>query len=538
MLGTLVALAVARMMNLESFTWDMPTGIVGEVWDALSFLGDREDDKPSRLERIWVRCHDSKRTLASENDGLSPQSHSASTQGDSDDGRGFLDVSYQHIVHPNFSILSPMKSISVLNIDELAYLEELSVLVESSVECLRELRVGSAKMWHAKDWPSASKKTLQVDTDPIRGYASADGILGIAMRRLYDHRRRTSPITDAISENISPKQLAIGSNLNKNDHHDVDTPNNLEKPKNCTELCQSSTPLDISATLPETLKAVHHDDYPILVASGQGDDLNLIDVPHSQETSVDLLLHQTARVSRPQENGHVEAMSKPNTQQASVQSNDARNINGTQDHDQRKVLRLRVLELEQISLGLDVLKKTIDWTVLTSLTLLGCESDEGLWKALRRIYSPRPDISADCSSRKGPALLEYRLNLKRVQTNNVSPSLIAFLKETLAPNTLECLILQDNHSSASKMSIETIFRGPIRRHRASLRKLMIDGEGSKPKDYRSDCWKKWTFTRESITFATSQMPALKELGMAGDYKDWVSPQWLRPFMEYLADFPS
>ncbi|KAG9826706.1 hypothetical protein KCU77_g14654, partial [Aureobasidium melanogenum] len=44
MLGTLVALAVARMRSLESFTWDMPTGVLSAVWDALSSLADHEGD--------------------------------------------------------------------------------------------------------------------------------------------------------------------------------------------------------------------------------------------------------------------------------------------------------------------------------------------------------------------------------------------------------------------------------------------------------------------------------------------------------------
>ena len=49
MLGTLVALAVARMRSLETFVWDMPTGILRDVWLALSALGDKDDGTPCRL---------------------------------------------------------------------------------------------------------------------------------------------------------------------------------------------------------------------------------------------------------------------------------------------------------------------------------------------------------------------------------------------------------------------------------------------------------------------------------------------------------
>src|SRR5699024_4943969 len=57
MLGTLVALAVARMVNLEAFVWDMPTGVLRDVWIALASLANRPGHD-CRLERVWVRWHD------------------------------------------------------------------------------------------------------------------------------------------------------------------------------------------------------------------------------------------------------------------------------------------------------------------------------------------------------------------------------------------------------------------------------------------------------------------------------------------------
>ena len=56
MLGTLVALALASMPRLEKFTWDMPTGVLRDVWIALSSLGELKD---SRLEMLWMRCPES-----------------------------------------------------------------------------------------------------------------------------------------------------------------------------------------------------------------------------------------------------------------------------------------------------------------------------------------------------------------------------------------------------------------------------------------------------------------------------------------------
>lgn len=43
MLGTLVALALGRMRNLEAFIWDMPTGVLRDVWLALASLASRND---------------------------------------------------------------------------------------------------------------------------------------------------------------------------------------------------------------------------------------------------------------------------------------------------------------------------------------------------------------------------------------------------------------------------------------------------------------------------------------------------------------
>ena len=527
MLGTLVALAVSRMTNLESFIWDMPTGIVRDVWDTLSSLADREDGTTSRLESIWVRCHDSKRTVTSTNPDSShnPQSHSIGTHRSLNKPQGFLAASFQRIEHPNFSILPPLKSIAVLDIDELAYLEELSALVESSVDCLRELRIGSAKIWHAKNWPPAFKEASQNEFDPVQGHASADGMLGILMRRLYSYKHRTRPVTDVVSENIIPlNQTAISSNIINDDPSDPGTRNNLVEPQVCIGACQLQQLSDVAMVLPAVANFIHRSDCPMLAPDDQLDDISFTNALQPQETNVDVSRDKTKDPDNCASKAYQGLVPKINSQQIPNWSGEGSHEKGdTRCFHNRKRLRLQVLELERIALGIDVLKKTIEWKVLTSLTLLNCESDEDLWKVLRRVYTPRPNISAHSFSKTSSPPLEYSLNLKRIRTNNVSASLIAFLKETLAPNTLECMILQDNYTSSPNVTIETILRGPLKRHRSSLKKVMIDSaDRTLRSGRRASHWKKWAFTREVIAFVTSgKMTALRELAMAIDYKDWV-----------------
>ncbi|KAL8634641.1 MAG: hypothetical protein Q9228_007770 [Teloschistes exilis] len=125
--------------------------------------------------------------------------------------------------------------------------------------------------------------------------------------------------------------------------------------------------------------------------------------------------------------------------------------------------------------------------------------------------------SADLSST--PAS-EYRLNLRRIHTDTVSSALIQFLKETLAPNSLEWLFLQDSGavtSESSPVTIDQIFKGPIRRHKSSLKKLMIDSAGPAP----STRWRKWKFDREILSYIVSgKMGTLREVAFSLDYKDW------------------
>lgn len=155
-------------------------------------------------------------------------------------------------------------------------------------------------------------------------------------------------------------------------------------------------------------------------------------------------------------------------------------------------LSLETLEIEKVTLHVITLYKTIDWTMLTSLTLLNCGCTENLWTCLQDNFPPRktlvvatptqstkkrgsqPRLRRMPSSEALSKTLEYPLSLKRIHTNHVSSSLISFLKYALAPDSLEWLFLQDNSADASSITLDTIYRGPLRRHRSSLTKVLID----------------------------------------------------------------
>jgi hypothetical protein len=192
-------------------------------------------------------------------------------------------------------------------------------------------------------------------------------------------------------------------------------------------------------------------------------------------------------------------------------------------------LKLEVLELERVPLSVSVLRRAFDWSILSTLTLLHCSNHEQLWKVLRRQYTPRsayPGSPSASKAYKASYTLrnEYQLNLKRIHTNTVSPSLISFLKETLAPNSLEVLFLQEGRSYSSTVTVDAIYRGPMRRHRSSLKKLMIDSGEKGPDGHTttSSRWRRWMLNREILTFITSgRMNNLRELAVSIDYKDWV-----------------
>lgn len=204
MLGTLAALALARMHNLESFVWDMPSGIIASIWNSLSSLGDRDT---CRLERVWTRWHKSPNTsLYSSAPSGAPWVFMPSqpSGGVGANLTGFLSsigalAKRGSIVQPTYSVLPPIKSLNVLDIDELAYIEEMATCVEKSWEALRELRVGIAEHAQPYEWnrSHASDDYLRTDVSPLAMHKRKGGVLGslLGRRKWADERSLVWPAT-------------------------------------------------------------------------------------------------------------------------------------------------------------------------------------------------------------------------------------------------------------------------------------------------------------------------------------------------------
>lgn len=442
MLGTLVALAVARMVNLEAFIWDMPTGVVREIWLALASLADRPGHN-CRLERIWVRWHD----------------NSESSVRNAPPTATRLLQKYKHVEHPSLSVLPPLKSVTVLDIDEPAYVEELAVLIERSRHRLTELRIGIAVQAYMSKW-----LLCETNSDPAvenaSGWPRPDGVLGILAR---GNARATEE--QILRQDDSATVTSTG---------ELSMP--LETSADTSAERGSNPPASEEAVSPKSVEP---------------------QIPPASKSPPD---SPTKKIPSP-----VPA-SEP-------------------DHE---MLKLEVLELERVPLSVPTLLPAIDWTRLTTLTVMRCEDHEKLWRALRRKYTPPvslPQRSQDRGRRRSSSnALDYSLNLKQLRTDTVSPYLMLFIKDALAPNTLESVYLHEAPHYSSAVQIDAIYRHILRKHRLSLRKLLVDASECMTigTDMATTQWHKWMFNHEVVSFVTSgRMPQLKELGMAMHYRDWV-----------------
>ncbi|KAK3720565.1 hypothetical protein LTR37_003614 [Vermiconidia calcicola] len=564
MLGTLVALAVARMRALETFIWDMPTGILRDVWLALSSLGDRDDGRPCRLEKVWVRWHDNsssdttnsippapppmnlsvapppslQTTIPGSTSTIPPQIHPAA-----------LD----RVEHPSFSVLPPLKSISVLDIDELAYLDEMAVLIGNSLDKLRELRIGIARHAISRDWVTVWEGNQLQQLDPeyptfgslTIGEKRLGGVLGTLTGFVCDMRKPKVSLPDRT------KRRAQVNNL---------SPSKSPAPAPPAALAMTSVRAEPLVEQSSALSGITslRDVLPDIPASERA---NTTAIPSPLQTTWspesafenDPLVAQSSHASSPLRTSGAHPQdsifsSVPQPENlVHAEPIEAEPPPDIQAHD--SVLRLDSLELERVPISVPVLQRAIDWTRLTSLTLLHCQNHEQLWKTLRRAFAPRPKSPTYPHPRRTPSStskkgrlsiggsdieLEYGLKLKKVHTNTVSPALISFLKETLAPNSLETLFLQEARSHNSSVSVDQIFKGPLRRHRSSLRKVLIDSseKGVDGLPTNSSRWRRWMLSRDVLGFICSgKMPALRELGMAIDYRDWHF------FLQHLPSIP-
>ncbi|CAA9965806.1 hypothetical protein PTMSG1_09165 [Pyrenophora teres f. maculata] len=522
MLGTLVALAVARMINLETFVWDMPTGVLRDVWLALSSLAHRSDGEECRLDRLWIRWHDNTidapvpppaPPMILNNQNLPPPPNTTHPSGLGTVQAPIVVVppyapssmsALDRVEHPTFSAIPALKSLSVLDIDELPYLDEMSILIARSQKKLRELRIGVAAHAQQRDWVTVweGEGLQQVDYNATTTAASSlgekrlGGVLGILVGRIHNMRHSEEP----------PSQTSGTTGITE---RSVEA--NPIKPA-------SSLPLPSIASLSlherEADQDVDHFGNPMDEASmTQGVSLFHDNQPaHVDHTTHAASAGKSAPKSHvPPSHGETRTKSQEPTEPL---------LTGK--------LKLEVLELERVPLSVPVLRRAFDWSILSTLTLLHCSNHEQLWKILRRTYTPRTAYPGSPSSSKAykasyTLRSEYQLNLKRIHTNTVSPSLISFLKETLAPNSLEVLFLQEGRSYSSTVTVDAIYRGPMKRHRASLKKLMIDSgeKGSDGHTTTSSRWRRWMLNREILTFITSgRMNSLRELAVSIDYKDW------------------
>ncbi|KAI1749390.1 hypothetical protein F4782DRAFT_308043 [Xylaria castorea] len=467
MLGTLVAVAVSRMVNLETFVWDMPTGVLSDVFMALS---SHEDDQgQAKLEKVWVRWHDSSTTPSSSSASsptttlpplnLNPPpptpphllptmlgaipgtigNHVPAITGDAIP----QPKSYAQscVEYPTFSILPPLKSLTVLDIDDLSYLDEMSVLIERSASQLRELQVGISKRAYnlhdfAQPWDGANLQ--QVDHEAKWPGESRipttrlGGVLGVLVGRIHDIRRK--PKSKSRQKSV-PEQ-------------NTDAPGDEKALGLVNETNKTSQP-----------HTIIDDDFP-------------------------------------------------------TSCSDRKCLEGK--------LKLETLALERVTLSIAVCSRAIDWSNMTSLTILGCQHHEALWKALRRQFQPTPPA---LGSPQGTST-RYHLSLKHISTDLVSPALLSFMKETIAPNTMETVFLQDRQRTAKpSVTLEQVFKSAVKRHRNSLKKLIID---SSEKEATSTGmtgtnrrWKHWAIKDEFLSYITSgRMTSLRELGMVIDFKDW------------------
>ncbi|OTB08778.1 hypothetical protein M426DRAFT_316800 [Hypoxylon sp. CI-4A] len=476
MLGTLVAIAVGKMVNLETFIWDMPTGVLSEVFMALASLQDHYPEGENKLEKVWVRWHDNSEITDASSSVSSPIQPppppplaippigSTVTPVGNTLPTDFLPsisqpIKYSEstVEYPTFSVLPPLKSLTVLDIDELAYLDEMSVLIERSRPSLRELRVGIAQKARLADFTQAwdSYTLQQVDHDARWpgesqiGDKRLGGVLGVLVGRIYDIRRKSV---------IKARERGQSN----------------------------SVPGQDSASQPD----------------GVGE--------HGPST-----------------NGESEASAHtaiPSQTQPNLSTTSGREVNEACTIRKRLdgKLQLETLELERVPLSLQVLTKAIDWSILTSLTILDCMFVEQLWRTLKRQFHPTPPGHALSTS----ASIQYHLALKNIHTDTISITLISFIRDTLAPNSLEVLFLQNRRRAPPPIvRLDQVFKGAIKRHRSSLKKLLLDSSDESGEGHR---WQSWVLSSEMVSYITSgRMPNLRELSAAFDFKDW------HPFLQRL-----
>lgn len=497
MLGTLVALAVARMINLESFIWDMPTGVLRDVWIALSSLADRPGHE-CRLERVWVRWHDN-----SENAPRSAPDYfgaaGTGSVGGPQSPHSFATnrlQKYAHVEYPTLSVLPPLKSLTVLDIDEPSYLDEMAVLIERSRDQLRELRIGiSVKAFQATWLVPVGNRAPDPTADISSGWPRPGGVLSI----LLSQAEHTAGLDDTlIRENLdSEDHVAMRDTLQGGRIRELPTPHKL----------MQETTEDKRRELENS--NVGHD------ALTFGPDSEHAHVaPNYEAASTITSVGQPTLVEKQETRSHSQLPHR-------ALKRSRKTISSSSSRVVFQPLQLETLELHRVHLCVSYTYSVLDWTKIRTLTILRCENHEKLWRSLRRQYMP--SVSKTGHGKADLFAAEYPLKIKHLHTDAVSPYLLLFIKDAIAPNTLESVFLQEGPSYESNVNVDALYRNVIRRHRLSLKVVLIDSSERSATwtEVPSARWRKWMFNREMISFMTSgRLPHLQELGMAVQFKDW------------------
>ncbi|GKT55418.1 F-box domain-containing protein [Colletotrichum tofieldiae] len=521
MLGTLVALAIEKMVNLETFVWDMPTGVLSDIFMALASIPEQCPDGESKLEKVWVRWHDNSESSSSSASSSPPPPnppHATVPAGSNLTAIGILipsDAAHPtpraaipyaetRVEFPTFSVLPPVKSLTVLDIDELAYLDEMATVLERSKDRLQELRVGISPKAIYKDfvqtWDGPNLQQIDRDArwpgESTIGERRLGGVLGVLVGRIYDIRRKATS---------RPKEKAPVSSSHESQQ---------------TDAAPDSDSAETSTTLGDSENA-------------GADDLQADDaVEPSQAADLSTgtgFASGTNEGGNGRPTGDVQSEKKPATGGGNASDAPSSLLRKRLDGK----LKLRTLELERVPLSIQVCCQAIDWTVLTTLTILECAQHEHLWKALRRQFAPTPITrlgSHHHQTSPHKQAMEYHLSLKSVHTDVTSTPLISFLRDTLAPNSLEVLFLQDRRraSGPPAVTIEQIFKGVIKKHRSSLQKVLLDSSDRKRSNSNAPTdasrWRNWVLPTDMLLYMTSgRMANIRELAVSLYYKDWRLP---------------
>ena len=529
MLGTLVALSVARMPNLETFIWDMPTGIVRDVWISLSSLGDLQ---PQNLDKVFIRFHNNRKALANSwlvrsARPISTQSPSAAipsqpvSQSMGGPSTASLPAKFIYSAHyvesPNFSILPPLRSLSALAIDELSNLNELSLLVGKSIDQLRELRVGIATELHSSGLTPTSRAMKYLLDNGSLGTLS---LLFSSLPQCSTEGRYSDSKADTP---CNFESTSDDSKLISNGHIE---PNSLS-----TFLTKNKGPAFVGVSNKTTVRSYSFGSPvpaniasidPLLISS-TALRTNAKNDQYEQHDNLNNIKPSLALECQSNAESHRQSSTLSGDPSIIRIRPDSTKSHATRSTQSPKKLRLEILELERHAMNARVLKEATDWSLLTSLTLLKCIDTDEFWAKMKDSFAPMkrsrspilsiPMKSLDKKTSSHPQLrrmpssphieeqpqLTYRLNLKHIHTDTVSTQLIAFLKEAIAPNSLQCLFLQDCTRYQSSVPLSKIHKSVLKRHHKSLTKLLVNSSHGLPKNrILPVSAEKWMVNREIL----------------------------------------